>query len=145
MTVTIEPAPSPRLATVRASGIVREAEVHAAVDDAFERGVLGPGVDRLILVPGSARLYLLDMAALERIRDRLHAQLTRDGAEPAHRVAIVARSPLHEGLAHLYIALWEGLDLPGVEFRVMSSEAAALDWMDHPPELAGEVAARSAG
>ena len=89
--------------------------------------------------------YLSKMLGMERVDLRQSPPAPEVlGNLPARLLLAYQLLPLSRSNGTLRVATSRPLDLPGVEFRVMSSEAAALDWMDHPPELAGEVAARSA-
>lgn len=121
-----------RLACGHASGLVRPEDIISAVDFAFSARILEPSMDRIVLVDPAARLYLLDFHALTQVRDHVLAHERSDGTEASFQVALVVSCPVHEGIARLYRAVWEILELPGVRLTVTRSPARALSALGYP-------------
>ena len=105
-----------------------------AVAVAFSSKIFEPGLNRIVTLDPSVELHQLNAEALRRIREHIAAEEQRGGRSARFRSVLVATTDEQSFVLRLYKAVWEALKLPGVEFIVVSTEAAAWEWLERPPE-----------
>ena len=103
-------------------GKLTATDVSDSVNVAFSARGIEPGMDRIVTIDPAAGLQDLDIDALRRIQRRILDQELQDGGEAAFRSVLVHSSPMQMRLLRLYKAIWDALNLPGVEFFVVESE-----------------------
>jgi hypothetical protein len=106
-------------------GNLTEADVSDSISLAFGSRRIEPSLDRIVKTSPDAELHELDIEALRSIQRRILDQELRSGREACFRSVLVHSSPSQKNLMQLYKAIWDALDLPGVEFFVVASEDEA--------------------
>lgn len=115
------------LAVAHCTGLVRESEIHEAIDFSFTVARMPAEIDRVCGVEPTANLRELSAEALHRIQVHM-AQKSggSDGAGPAFRSVLVTPSPFHRPIAELYKAIWDSQHLPEVELWVVRTPEEAV-------------------
>lgn len=144
MPIFIQVHESERLALACCSGVVRESEVHEAIEFSFEIERVPGGVDRLVLAEPTADLSALDAEALHRIQGHVFRKGGAEATVP-FRSILVMPSPFHRPLAELYKAIWDSYQLPGVEFTVVTMLDEGARLLGLPPSSALLTCLRPAG
>lgn len=114
-------------------GKLTEAEICDSISFAFDSRYIEPSLDRIITIDAGTELHELDIDALRGIQRYVLGQELRGGREASFRSVLVHSSPMQMQLLQLYKAIWDSLDLPGVEFFVVASEAAAWEALGSVP------------
>ena len=114
-------------------GNLTEADVCDSISFAFGSRRIEPGLDRIVTIDPDAELHKLDIEALRSIQRRILERERRDGGEACFRSVLVHSSPMQKHLWQLYKAIWDVLDLPGVEFSIVASEDEAWEILGSEP------------
>lgn len=114
-------------------GTLVEDDLLDAISFAFGSERLKPGQDRIIVFETDAQLYNLDARALKQIQQRVYAEEIRNGPPPSFRSVLVYSAPMQQQVLQLYKAIWDVLDLQGVQFNIAASKEEALTLLESRP------------
>ncbi len=123
------------VALVRCYGNLTEADLRASVEHAFSQRLVKPHQDRIVMIDQDAGMGELDTKALKNIQQQVLEEETRDGSGARFRSVLVYSAPLQEDLLKLYRALWNDLNLPGVEFFVVDRKDVAMEILADPARV----------
>lgn len=128
------------VAIARCFGTLSEADVSGAIDIAFGSRRIEPSMDRIITFDPDAELHELDFHALRSIQRLVLKRELQGGGKVCFRSVLVHSSPMQMQIMELYKAIWDSLDLPGVEFFVVASKAEAWETLGSVPFALRRVA-----
>lgn len=121
------------MAIVHCSGKLTGADLCASVVAAFETRRMEPSLDRIVTVDRRARLYEIDFGVLQNIQRLVLEEETRGDREASFRTVLVYSSPMQKHIMQLYKTIWDGLNLPQVDFFISPSQEEALELLGSRP------------